>query len=178
MSWAYQENNPWSNLLGSCLQSSYKQVAPCSGFTDHKLLKSEEDLTPIPRQRSNTLPKSFGSQLEKKPTETKAPKPPVESTLEAVMNKLQEKRKEAGRPEDIKVRFQGFLFSICPHFIINKCMNLYNIILCSSLGHDPWADRSRKSVPSESSIILREHPWQTSEYPILQKSAISSPSEG
>uniref|UniRef100_A0A673FYE8 Family with sequence similarity 13 member A n=1 Tax=Sinocyclocheilus rhinocerous TaxID=307959 RepID=A0A673FYE8_9TELE len=69
---------------------------------DHKLLKSEEDLTPIPRQRSNTLPKSFGSQLEKKPTETKAPKPPVESTLEAVMNKLQEKRKEAGRPEDIK----------------------------------------------------------------------------
>ncbi|KAK2909238.1 hypothetical protein Q8A67_005075 [Cirrhinus molitorella] len=69
---------------------------------DNKLLKSEEDLTPIPRQRSNTLPKSFGSQLEKKPTETKAPKPPVESTLEAVMNKLQEKRKEAGRPEDIK----------------------------------------------------------------------------
>ncbi|KTF92286.1 hypothetical protein cypCar_00012606 [Cyprinus carpio] len=69
---------------------------------DHKLLKSEEDLTPIPRQRSNTLPKSFGSQLEKKPTETKAPKPPVESTLEAVINKLQEKRKEAGRPEDIK----------------------------------------------------------------------------
>lgn len=69
---------------------------------DHKLLKSEEDLTPIPRQRSNTLPKSFGSQLEKKAPETKAPKPPVESTLDAVMNKLQEKRKEAGRPEDIK----------------------------------------------------------------------------
>lgn len=74
-------------------------------ITDHKLLKSEEDLTPIPRQRSNTLPKSFGSQLEKKAPETKAPKPPVESTLDAVMNKLQEKRKEAGRPEDIKVRF-------------------------------------------------------------------------
>ncbi|XP_051559159.1 protein FAM13A-like isoform X2 [Myxocyprinus asiaticus] len=71
-------------------------------FKDHKLLKSEEDLTPIPRQRSNTLPKSFGSQLEKKPIETKAPKPPVESTMEAVMNKLQEKRKEVGRPEDIK----------------------------------------------------------------------------
>ncbi|XP_077102222.1 protein FAM13A isoform X5 [Siphateles boraxobius] len=69
---------------------------------DHKLLKSEEDLTPIPRQRSNTLPRSFGSQLEKKAPETKAPKPPVESTLDAVMNKLQEKRNEAGRPEDIK----------------------------------------------------------------------------
>ncbi|XP_055060477.2 protein FAM13A isoform X2 [Misgurnus anguillicaudatus] len=69
---------------------------------DHKLLKSEEDLTPLPRQRSNTLPKSFGSQLEKKTPETKASKPPVESTLETVMNKLQEKRKELGRPEDIK----------------------------------------------------------------------------
>ncbi|KAI7810651.1 putative protein FAM13A [Triplophysa rosa] len=69
---------------------------------DHKLLKSEEDLTPLPRQRSNTLPRSFGSQLEKKTSETKAPKPPVESTLETVMNKLQEKRKEAGRPDEIK----------------------------------------------------------------------------
>ncbi|KAK7161306.1 hypothetical protein R3I94_004092 [Phoxinus phoxinus] len=69
---------------------------------DHKLLKSEEDLTPIPRQRSNTLPRSFGSQLEKKAPETKAPKPPVESTLDAVMNKLEEKRNEAGRPEDVK----------------------------------------------------------------------------
>lgn len=55
------------------------------------------------RQRSNTLPKSFGSQLEKKPQE-KVPKPPVESTLEVVQNKLQEKRQEVGRPEDIKVR--------------------------------------------------------------------------
>ncbi|XP_066534808.1 protein FAM13A isoform X4 [Hoplias malabaricus] len=69
---------------------------------EHKLLKSEEDLSPLPRQRSNTLPKSFGSQLEKKTPEAKAPKPPVESTLESVMNKLQEKRSEVGRPEDIK----------------------------------------------------------------------------
>uniref|UniRef100_A0AAY4ALH0 FAM13A-like domain-containing protein n=1 Tax=Denticeps clupeoides TaxID=299321 RepID=A0AAY4ALH0_9TELE len=69
---------------------------------DHKLLKSEEDLTPMPRQRSNTLPKSFGSQLEKKPVEPKTPKPPVEATLESVMAKLEEKRKETGRPEDIK----------------------------------------------------------------------------
>ncbi|XP_060782477.1 protein FAM13A isoform X2 [Neoarius graeffei] len=69
---------------------------------EHSLLKSEEDLAPLPRQRSNTLPKSFGSQLEKKSSEAKTPKPPVESTLETVMNKLQEKRTEAGRPEDIK----------------------------------------------------------------------------
>ncbi|XP_062379114.1 protein FAM13A isoform X3 [Sardina pilchardus] len=69
---------------------------------EHKLMKSEEDLTPLPRQRSNTLPKSFGSQLEKKPSEAKAPKPPVETTLETVMAKLEEKRLEVSRPEDIK----------------------------------------------------------------------------
>lgn len=95
-------------------------------ITDHKLLKSEEDLTPIPRQRSNTLPRSFGSQLEKKAPETKAPKPPVESTLDAVMNKLQEKRNEAGRTEDIKVRFLRVSFSAFALFYygINKCMYL------------------------------------------------------
>ncbi|XP_067352762.1 protein FAM13A isoform X6 [Channa argus] len=69
---------------------------------EHKLIKSEEDLPPLTRQRSNTLPKSFGSQLEKKPQQEKVPKPPVESTLESVSKKLQEKRKEVNRPEDIK----------------------------------------------------------------------------
>lgn len=82
------------------------------GDAEHKLLKSEDDLPPIPRPRSNTLPKSFGSQLDRKDQEKaerveKAEKvavPPVESTLEAVQKKLQEKREEVGRPEDIKVR--------------------------------------------------------------------------
>ncbi|XP_056228385.1 protein FAM13A isoform X3 [Seriola aureovittata] len=69
---------------------------------EHKLLKSEEDLPPLTRQRSNTLPKSFGSQLEKKPQQEKVPKPPVESTLETILKKLQEKREEVNRPEDIK----------------------------------------------------------------------------
>ncbi|XP_057698673.1 protein FAM13A isoform X1 [Corythoichthys intestinalis] len=69
---------------------------------EHKLLKSEEDLPPLTRQRSNTLPKSFGSQLEKKPAQEKVPKPPVESTLEGIVKKLQEKRQEVHRPEDIK----------------------------------------------------------------------------
>ncbi|XP_061626836.1 protein FAM13A isoform X2 [Phyllopteryx taeniolatus] len=69
---------------------------------EHKLMKSEEDLPPLTRQRSNTLPKSFGSQLEKKPTQEKVPKPPVESTLEGILKKLQEKRQEVDRPEDIK----------------------------------------------------------------------------
>ncbi|XP_054875818.1 protein FAM13A isoform X8 [Poeciliopsis prolifica] len=70
---------------------------------ERKLMKSEEDLPPVTRQRSNTLPKSFGSQLDKKPQQEKAPKPPVESTLESVLKKLQEKRQEVNRPEDIKV---------------------------------------------------------------------------
>lgn len=67
-------------------------------------MKSEEDLQPLTRQRSNTLPKSFGSQLEKKPAQEKVPKPPAEATLESILKKLQEKREEVKRPEDIKVR--------------------------------------------------------------------------
>lgn len=67
-------------------------------------MKSEEDLQPLTRQRSNTLPKSFGSQLEKKPAQEKVPKPPAESSLESILKKLQEKREEVKRPEDIKVR--------------------------------------------------------------------------
>ncbi|KAJ3614595.1 hypothetical protein NHX12_018166, partial [Muraenolepis orangiensis] len=69
---------------------------------EHKLMKSEEDLPPLIRQRSNTLPKSFGSQLDKKSPQEKSPLPPAESTLEVVLSKLQEKREEVGRPEDIK----------------------------------------------------------------------------
>ncbi|XP_076831354.1 protein FAM13A isoform X3 [Brachyhypopomus gauderio] len=69
---------------------------------EHKLLKSEEDLIPLPRQRSNTLPKSFGSQLERKSSETRPTSAPAESTLDSIMSKLQEKRAEVSRPEDIK----------------------------------------------------------------------------
>ncbi|XP_063740040.1 protein FAM13A isoform X2 [Eleginops maclovinus] len=69
---------------------------------ESKLMKSEEDLPPLTRQRSNTLPKSFGSQLEKKPHQEKVPMPPVESSLETILKKLQEKREEVNRPEDIK----------------------------------------------------------------------------
>ncbi|XP_054544106.1 protein FAM13A isoform X2 [Talpa occidentalis] len=74
---------------------------------ESKLKISEEDLIPRMRQRSNTLPKSFGSQLEKEDEKKlelvdKAIKPSVEATLESIQRKLQEKRAEAGRPEDIK----------------------------------------------------------------------------
>ncbi|XP_049645737.1 protein FAM13A [Suncus etruscus] len=74
---------------------------------DSKLKISEEELTPRMRQRSNTLPKSFGSQLEKEDEKKqdlvdKAIKPSVEVTLECIQRKLQEKRAETSRPEDIK----------------------------------------------------------------------------
>uniref|UniRef100_A0A8C6X8K1 Family with sequence similarity 13 member A n=1 Tax=Naja naja TaxID=35670 RepID=A0A8C6X8K1_NAJNA len=73
---------------------------------ESKLKMSEEDLAPMTRQRSNTLPKSFGSQLEKEEEKQdvsdKSSKPSVEATLESMQKKLQEKRTEANRPEDIK----------------------------------------------------------------------------
>ncbi|XP_063166466.1 protein FAM13A isoform X2 [Candoia aspera] len=73
---------------------------------ESKLKMSEEDLAPMTRQRSNTLPKSFGSQLEKEEEKQdvsdKSSKPSVETTLESMQKKLQEKRTEANRPEDIK----------------------------------------------------------------------------
>ncbi|XP_043826569.1 protein FAM13A [Dromiciops gliroides] len=69
-------------------------------------LKISEELVPPMRQRSNTLPKSFGSQLEKEDKKRemadKAMKPTVEATLESIQKKLQEKRTETNQPEDIK----------------------------------------------------------------------------
>ncbi|XP_064004653.1 protein FAM13A isoform X3 [Pogoniulus pusillus] len=74
---------------------------------ESKLKLSEEDLGPVVRQRSNTLPKSFGSQLEKdddkkQDLSDKSAKPAVEVTLDSIQKKLQEKRAETNRPEDIK----------------------------------------------------------------------------
>ncbi|KAM7167547.1 protein FAM13A isoform 6-T7 [Macrochelys suwanniensis] len=74
---------------------------------ESKLKISEEDLAPVMRQRSNTLPKSFGSQLEKEDDKKqdlsdKSAKPAVEVTLDSIQKKLQEKRAETNRPEDIK----------------------------------------------------------------------------
>ncbi|XP_062902910.1 protein FAM13A isoform X1 [Mobula hypostoma] len=78
---------------------------------DAKLKVPEEDIIPQVRQRSNTLPKSFGSQLERGPEKEqekkqevaeKVQKPSVETTLDTILKKLQEKRAEVNRPEDIK----------------------------------------------------------------------------
>ncbi|XP_018099533.1 uncharacterized protein LOC100101289 isoform X2 [Xenopus laevis] len=74
---------------------------------DTKIKLPEEDLVPQMRQRSNTLPKSFGSQLdreeEKKPETVEKPaKPSIEATMETIQKKLQEKRSEVNRPEDVK----------------------------------------------------------------------------
>lgn len=69
------------------------------------------------RQRSNTLPKSFGSQLEKdddkkQDLSDKSAKPSVEATLDSIQKKLQEKRTETNRPEDIKVQRRQMRFSL------------------------------------------------------------------
>ncbi|XP_069486846.1 protein FAM13A isoform X3 [Ambystoma mexicanum] len=72
---------------------------------ESKLKISEEDLAPQVRQRSNTLPKSFFSQLvedRKQEAVDKAAKPTVEATLESIQKKLQEKRAEMNRSDDIK----------------------------------------------------------------------------
>ncbi|XP_066430138.1 protein FAM13A isoform X2 [Eleutherodactylus coqui] len=72
---------------------------------ESKIKISEEDLVPQMRQRSNTLPKSFGSQLEREEDRKeaeKAAKPSIETTMETIQKKLQEKRSEVDRPEDIK----------------------------------------------------------------------------
>lgn len=85
---------------------------PC---LESKLKISEEDLGPVVRQRSNTLPKSFGSQLEKdddkkQDLSDKSAKPAVEATLDSIQKKLQEKRTETNRPEDIKVQCRQIRF--------------------------------------------------------------------
>lgn len=87
-------------------------IFPCS---ESKLKISEEDLGPVVRQRSNTLPKSFGSQLEKEDDKKqdlsdKSAKPAVEVTLDSIQKKLQEKRAETNRPEDIKVQCRQIRF--------------------------------------------------------------------
>lgn len=78
--------------------------------SESKLKISEEDLGPVVRQRSNTLPKSFGSQLEKEDDKKqdlsdKSAQPAVEVTFDSIQKKLQEKRAESNRPEDIKVQW-------------------------------------------------------------------------
>lgn len=89
-------------------QTSLCISVPKSNCLESKLKISEEDFTPRTRQRSNTLPKSFGSQLEKEEEKKqelvdKTIRPSVEATLECIQRKLQEKRTESSRPEDIKV---------------------------------------------------------------------------
>ncbi|XP_053317577.1 protein FAM13A isoform X5 [Spea bombifrons] len=74
---------------------------------ESKLKISEEDLVPQVRQRSNTLPKSFGSQLDreeerKQEVAEKITKPSIETTLESIQKKLEEKRAEVNRPDDVK----------------------------------------------------------------------------
>lgn len=110
---------------------------------ESKLKISEEDLGPVVRQRSNTLPKSFGSQLEKEDDKKqdlsdKSAKPAVEVTLDSIQKKLQEKRTETNRPEDIKVqymqiRFRPFKYKHVTHSCTVSCESL--LIFCILYKH-------------------------------------------
>lgn len=128
-------------------------------------MKSEEDLQPLTRQRSNTLPKSFGSQLEKKPAQEKVPKPPAETTLETILKKLQEKREEVNRPEDIKVSVRGSCCNITCVFDGFKSLLKPTFPAPLLAGYDPRADRGRESGPAERAPLLREHPRASGESP-------------
>lgn len=106
------------------------------------------------RQRSNTLPKSFGSQLEKKPVQEKVPKPPVESTLEGVLKRLQEKRDEVNRPEDIKVMHNAYNFrlwrdslpeTVCIYMCVSVCIYIHiqSLIFAAASQHCVATQRTR-----------------------------------
>ncbi|XP_075400133.1 protein FAM13A isoform X2 [Tenrec ecaudatus] len=110
---------------------------------ESKLKISEEDLTPRMRQRSNTLPKSFGSQLEKEEEKKpevveKAVKPSVEATLGSIQRKLQEKRAESSRPEDIK--------DMTKDQIANEKVALQKALLCYESIHGRPVTKTERQV--------------------------------
>ncbi|KAK2509353.1 hypothetical protein MC885_018229 [Smutsia gigantea] len=77
---------------------------------DSKHKSSDGEFVPQTRPRSNTLPKSFGSSLDREDEENedesrviqKEKKPSKEATLELILKRLKEKRVERCLPEDIK----------------------------------------------------------------------------
>ncbi|XP_073077788.1 protein FAM13B isoform X7 [Manis javanica] len=77
---------------------------------DAKHKSSDGEFVPQTRPRSNTLPKSFGSSLDREDEENedesrviqKEKKPSKEATLELILKRLKEKRVERCLPEDIK----------------------------------------------------------------------------
>ncbi|XP_041444697.1 protein FAM13B isoform X2 [Xenopus laevis] len=73
--------------------------------TKHKNL--DEEFLPQTRPRSNTLPKSFGSSLQREEEEdgTKAEKKPSkEATVELILKRLEENRTDKGLPEKINMK--------------------------------------------------------------------------
>lgn len=86
---------------------------------DAKHKSSDGEFVPQTRPRSNTLPKSFGSSLDREDEENedesrviqKEKKPSKEATLELILKRLKEKRVERCLPEDIKVILS---YGVCP----------------------------------------------------------------
>ncbi|MBN3305872.1 FA13B protein, partial [Amia calva] len=94
--------------------------------------KASEDLTPQPRPRSNTLPKSFGSTLDQGASEglsegdMRARRPVREETLEVIQRRLKGKREEDGRPEDIRKMTKEHLS--CEKTVLQKNLLYYESI--------------------------------------------------
>lgn len=66
---------------------------------------------PYVRLRSNTLPRSFGSQLEREPLAEKLQEL-MEKAVDIMLGELRKWREEAGLPKDIQVRFTIAIDSI------------------------------------------------------------------
>lgn len=101
-------------------------------YLDSKIKLSEDDVVPQMRQRSNTLPKSFGSQLEReeerKPEVEKAAKPSIEATMDVIHKKLQEKRVEVNRPEDMKVKSVYVLYIQSVRFLQDESLDAFFLL--------------------------------------------------
>jgi hypothetical protein len=116
---------------------------PTTFYPESKLKTSEEDLTPRTQQRSNTLPKSFGSQQEKEDEKKQeladeAIKPSVEARLECIQRKLQEKRAESCCPEDIK--------DTTKDQIANEKVALQKALLCYKSVHGRPVTKNERQV--------------------------------
>ncbi|XP_041123199.1 protein FAM13B-like isoform X6 [Polyodon spathula] len=94
---------------------------------DTKCKSSDGEFPPLPRPRSNTLPKSFGSTLDHGESEGVAlGRPSPESTVDLILRRLRDKREEASWPEDMKKMTKENL--LCEKTALQKNLLYYESI--------------------------------------------------
>lgn len=106
--------------------------------------RAETELGPQTRSRSNTLPRSFGSTLDRgsydAAAEVKGPRPTKEETLELIQRRVNGKRQEDGWPDDIKVSGTGSRMKVRGVTLQSPCRTT-QMTLCNSnkeiQQHDP-----------------------------------------